>query len=96
MRRLDFPRPCGSREEAKAQEILAEEIRKIGLEPIYQKFTGWWIEPEYPVLELPGERIEVEGQRTEFVRLLCGGALSFGMPDLTGLSLHRSTISGYT
>jgi len=58
--RLDFPRPCGSREEAKAQEILAEEIRKTGLDSIYQKFTGWRIEPEYPVLELPSERIEVE------------------------------------
>ena len=60
VRRLDFPRSCGSKEEAKAQEILAEEIRKMGLDPIYQEFVGWWIEPEHAVLELPSGRIEVE------------------------------------
>lgn len=60
VRRLDFPRPCGSPEEARAQETISEEIHSLGLDPSHQEFAGWWIEPEHPVVELPDGRIEVE------------------------------------
>ncbi|MBC7238474.1 MAG: hypothetical protein H5T71_00015, partial [Chloroflexi bacterium] len=60
VRLFDFPRPCGSKEEARAQEMISEEIRRLGLDPTYQEFAGWWIEPEHPVVELPDGRIEVE------------------------------------
>lgn len=60
VRRLDFPRPCGSPEEARAQEIISEEIHSLGLDPIHQEFAGWWIEPERAVLDLPDRTIEIE------------------------------------
>lgn len=46
------------RRKAKAQEIFAEEIRKMRLGPIYQEFTGG--SSEHTALELPGRRSEVE------------------------------------
>ncbi len=60
VRRLDFPRPCGSAEEARAQEIVSEEVRSLGLDPTCQEFAGWWIEPERAVLQLPNREIEIE------------------------------------
>jgi len=60
VRLLDFPRPCGSEGEARAQEILSDEIRRLGLDPIHLEFSGWWIEPEHPILEFADGRIEVE------------------------------------
>lgn len=59
VRRLDFPRPCASEGEARAQEIVAEEIRALGLNPIRQEFPSWWMEPEGAVLALPDRAIEV-------------------------------------
>ena len=47
-----------NRRKAKAQEIFAEEIRKVRLDPIYQEFTGG--SSEHTALELPGRWSEVE------------------------------------
>jgi hypothetical protein len=45
IRRLNYPRECGSPGEARAQELLADELRAIGLEPLFHTFEDWWVEP---------------------------------------------------
>ncbi len=60
VRRLAFSRACGSEGERRAQELIAEEIQRLGIEPFYQEFQDWWIEPESPSLRLSGATIPVE------------------------------------
>jgi|GEM_PF-3762762 hypothetical protein len=57
---LNFPRPCGSSAEKKAQAILARELEILGLQPQWNEFEDWWIEPEGAVLECGKEVIGLE------------------------------------
>jgi len=60
IRRLDFPRFCGSEGEARAMRLLADEVTALGLQPRYHDFRDWWVEPADACLLVKGETIAVE------------------------------------
>lgn len=60
IRLLNFPRFCGSEEEARAMRLLAEELTALGLHPHYQHFEEWWVEPADACLLVKGGTIPVE------------------------------------
>jgi hypothetical protein len=60
IRYLDFIRVCGSEQELCAMKLLARELSRLGLEPEYQWFEDWWVEPIDARLSIGRMTIPVE------------------------------------
>ncbi|HHY76140.1 MAG TPA: Zn-dependent exopeptidase M28 [Firmicutes bacterium] len=52
LKKLSFPRLGGSQEEKKAAEMIAEELRSIGLEPRLEEFEVWSYANPYAKVEV--------------------------------------------